>query len=75
MWMADGRHEMLDEEETQPVAVKIDGKITTTRVFTVLPRAKFDVILGRAWLADTQPVLDWRTNEINIGQTVILASV
>ena len=58
--------------ETCVVKIVI-GPYSATRVFTIIDMDTYDLILGRPWLHDTNPHLDWRTNDVrfrHMGQSV-----
>jgi len=52
------------------------GEYRTTRTLTVTPLGGYGLILGKPWLTDVNPGIDWVTNEVTIGtgkQQFILA--
>ena len=51
---------------TVPLTVKITDE-SEKQAFTVFPLARYDVILGRPWLAKNNPEINFQTNEVRIG--------
>ncbi|KAL1914164.1 uncharacterized protein VTP21DRAFT_10268 [Calcarisporiella thermophila] len=48
----------------------LDFKETSHRITAlVLPNSKFDIILGRPWLKEHNPEIDWRANIVQIRST------
>ena len=46
---------------TTPIKMTL-GDFSETRSFTVFALSKYDAILGKPWLTQTNPVVDFRTN-------------
>ena len=69
--LANGSH-VRSKYETCDVQIKI-GSYCETRKFTVIEMIDYDLILGRPWLHDVNPYLNWRTNDVRFrhrGQSV-----
>ena len=43
------------------------GEYRTTRTLTVTPLGGYGLILGKPWLTDVNPGIDWVTNEVTVG--------
>ena len=64
--LADGR----TTSETRMCTVTLTVKIaddSEKQSFTVFPLARYDIILGRPWLAKNNPKINFQTNEVRIG--------
>ena len=61
--MADGRTCSQPHTITAPVTLELND-FQSTQAFTVFPLDKYDVILGKPWLAVNNPLIDFRTNYI-----------
>ena len=64
--MADERTSTAGQSCTVPVTLALPN-LQESRVFTVFSLAKYDVILGKPWLSATNPSIDYRKNEVRIG--------
>ena len=61
--MADGRTCSQPRMITAPVTLELND-FQSTQAFTVFPLDKYDVILGKPWLAVHNPLIDFQTNYI-----------
>ena len=61
--LADGRICSQPHTATAPVTLELND-IQSTQAFTVFPLDKYDVILGKPWLAVHNPLIDFQTNYI-----------
>ena len=66
MTMADGRTCSTAQSCTEPLTLVLPN-LRERRAFTVFPLARYDVILGKPWLSATNTVINYRTNEVQIG--------
>ena len=64
--MADGRISSSVQTYTDPLTLVLPNQ-REKLAFTVFPLAKYDVILGKPWLSANNPVINYRTNEVQIG--------
>ena len=62
--MADGSKQVATREETT-MDLRI-GERNKTITLTIIPKAKYDIILGKPWLWKNNPQIDFRTNEIRL---------
>ena len=62
--LADGRMQGC-ERTLDPLTLRV-GPHRTTREFHATDLHTFDVILGKQWLAEYNPTVCWRTNEISL---------
>jgi len=46
--------------------IKLQTYQAKKQTFDVLLLSKYDIILGKPWLWDANPDIDWRKNEIRI---------
>ena len=59
--LADGSLTSQEFAMTTPIKMTL-GDFGETRSFTVFALSKYDAILGKPWLTQTNPVVDFRTN-------------
>ena len=64
--MADGRTTSTAQTCTDPLTLVLPN-LREERVFTVFPLARYDAILGKPWLSACNPVINYRTNEVKVG--------
>ena len=64
--MADGRTCSTAQSCTEPLTLVLPN-LRERRAFPVYPLARYDAILGKPWLSATNPVINYRTNEVQIG--------
>ena len=63
--VADGRHMTFDETKTSMLTLNLGG-FQWRESFTVIPMTGYDIILGKPWLSDIQPNIDYKTNRIQL---------
>ena len=61
--LADGSSTSQELTMTTPIKLTL-GDFGETRSFTVIALSKYDAILGKPWLTQTNPGVDFRTNEM-----------
>ena len=55
--------------------IQLGDKYTTViRAFTGIKSSKHDIILGKPWHFDECPHIDWRTNEVTVGDVTLHTS-
>ena len=64
--MADGRTSSTAQRRTVPLNLVLPN-LREKVAFTVFPLTKYDVILGKPWLSANNPAVNFRTNEVQIG--------
>ena len=64
--MADGRTSSTAQTRTVPLNL-VSPNLREKVAFTVFPLTKYDVILGKPWLSANNPAVNFRTNEVQIG--------
>ena len=66
--LADGTTNRQQHTLTQPVHLVLPD-LREEQTFTVFPLSRYDVILGKPWLAKNNPLINYRTNEVKIGDS------
>ena len=66
--LADGTTNRQQHTLTQPVHLVLPD-LREEQTFTVFPLSRYDVILGKPWLAKSNPLINYRTNEVKIGDS------
>ena len=66
--LADGRTTSETRMCTVPLTVKIADE-SEKQSFAVFPLVRYDVILGKPWLAKNNPEINFQTNEVTIGSS------
>ena len=64
--MADGRTSSIAQTRTAPLNLVLPN-LREKLAFTVFPMTKYDVTLGKPWLSANNPAVNFRTNEVQIG--------
>ena len=63
--LADGRDLALKQKTTSALSLDLGGYLWK-QPFTVIPMAGYDIILGKPWLSDHQPQIDFKKNLIGL---------
>ena len=63
--LADGRDLALKQNTTSALSLDLGGYLWK-QPFTVIPMAGYDIILGKPWLSDHQPQIDFKKNLIGL---------
>ena len=63
--VADGRDMTFDETKTSMLTLNLGG-FQWRESFAVIPMTGYDIILGKPWLSDFQPNIDYKTNRIQL---------
>lgn len=65
--LADGRQLTVREVRTKELACSVSG-FQWTDSLTVIPMTHYDLVLGKPWLTDHNPSIDFVTNTIRLGE-------
>jgi len=57
--------------QTNGLTIEFQAHTTKEQQFDVLPLGQNDAILGKPWLWDTNPTINWRTNEVTVKGTTL----
>ena len=63
--LADGRDLALKQKTTSALSLDLGGYLWK-QPFTVIPMAGYDIILGKPWLSDHQPQIDFKKTLIGL---------
>ena len=66
--LADGTTSTRPLVLTKPLSLALPN-LREVQTFTVFPLSRYDVILGKPWLAKNNPAINYRTNEVTIGNS------
>jgi len=57
--------------QTNGLTIEFQAHTTKEQQFDVLPLGQNNAILGKPWLWDTNPTINWRTNEVTVKGTTL----
>ena len=57
--------------QAQDIVVELQTYQAKKQAFDVLKLSKYDAILGKPWLWDANPTIDWRKNQVKIRQHLL----
>ena len=66
--LADGSIHSFLKQSTTPLTLEIGG-LAQSLSFISLPLGKYDVILGKPWLHQNNPAIDWRSNRVSFASS------
>ena len=66
--LADGTTNTRPHVSTKPLHLA-SPDLGEEQTFTVFPLSRYDVILGKPWLTKNNPTVNYRTNEVKIGDS------